>query len=90
MKQLSNKELILTLIEGCEIDDKLDILTSIGLGTKCDKLFKTTEEIRTELCDEEDAKNKESVGVRAVSKREESRILLQKASDGEDGVAELV
>jgi hypothetical protein len=37
------------------LEDKLDMLTSIGITTRNEDTFKTCEEIRTILCDEDEA-----------------------------------
>jgi len=90
MKQLSNKELILILIEGCDIEDKCDILTSIGLGTKCEKLFNITEEIRSEICSQEDEEKLRALGISTKPKRRNFGAVLLQAGDGENASTELV
>ena len=52
----------MALVDSCEsLEDKLDVLTSIGLASDLDEVFKICEEIRNELCTEEGATKREDI-----------------------------
>lgn len=44
---------IYVLLSDIDQEDKLDLLTNVGLSTKNKELFKLTESIRSKLCDQE-------------------------------------
>jgi len=87
MIEISAKQMIYSLIEGADLDSKLDVLTSLGLATENTEIFRVTEEIRSELCDKENPEDGKETGVSIIPERGIDRDILSEACDGENSPA---